>query len=72
MKRLDELVEEAKEETLGMAGAPDAVLAAMTRRWQQREAVVRDIREYVAGCEAEKKMILEGLEPKEQSSDAEN
>lgn len=70
MKRLEEDVQQACEDMLGAASAPDSHLAALTRRWQQREAVVRDIKEYVSGCENEKKLILEHLD-KERSSNAE-
>lgn len=58
MKRLDELVDEAKEETLGAGGAPDAHLAALARRWQQREAVLRDVRQYASSCQEEVSELL--------------
>lgn len=70
MTRLDEAVQEAREAELAAFAAPDTVLAALSRRWQQRESIVRDIRDYVSSCEQQKKVILDGL-TRESSSDAE-
>lgn len=69
MKRLDELVDEAREEMIGAGGASDAHLAAMTRRWQQREAVVRDIRLYAESCQTEVNALLKREEKEEHAED---
>lgn len=68
MKRLEELVEEAREDVVGAGAAPDAHLAALTRRWQQREAVVRDIRLYAESCQKEVNELLKRPETEERNA----
>jgi len=58
IRRMQEDADEAHEELLGAAYATDTALAGLARRWQQRESVVRSLKQYIAGCEEQKKMLL--------------
>ena len=61
MKRLQEMVDDAKEDMLGAGDKPDIVLAPLARRWTQRAAMVRDIETYIASCQTEKDALLQSL-----------
>lgn len=62
MKRLEELADEAHESMIAAGDAPDVILAAKTRRWTQREAMVRDIKEYITSCKTEQDALLKSLD----------
>lgn len=62
MKRLEELVGESREQMLGAGDKPDVILTALARRWTQREAMLRDIKEYIASCQTEKDEILKSID----------
>ena len=62
MKRLEEMAEQAREDMIGAGDKPDIVLAPLARRWTQREAMVRDIKEFVESCQTEKDQILKSLD----------
>lgn len=70
IKRLEELSEQAHEDMVGAGDKPDIVLAPLARRWIQREAMVRDVKEYLLSCQTEKDEILKSIET-ERSSNAE-
>lgn len=70
MKRLEEMADEGREQMVGAGDKPDIVLAPLARRWIQREAMVRDINQYIDSCKTEQDELIKSLE-KERSSDGE-
>lgn len=70
MKRLEEMADEGREQMIAAGDKPDIVLAPLARRWIQREAMVRDVKEYLVSCQTEKDEIVKSLET-ERSSNAE-
>lgn len=71
IRRMQEDADEAHEELLGAAYATDSALAGLARRWQQRESVVRSLKQYIKSCEEQKKMLLETETERGVPSDAE-
>lgn len=71
IRRMQEDADEAHEELLGAAYATDSALAGLARRWQQRESVVRSLKQYIQSCEEQKKMLLESTEQERSSEYAE-
>lgn len=64
-KRLQSLVDEAHEDCFGAVFASAEVKAAFMTRWQQREAVIRDLNGYIASCEEQRMRILEEIKERE-------
>lgn len=62
MQRMRQDAEEAQEAIIAAPYASDGVLAGLARRWQQREAVYRAMRQYIESLESQKKMLLESAE----------
>jgi len=62
MRRLEELCDASHEAMIEHGDAPDVILAAKTRRWAQREAMLRDIKVYISSCQIEKDEILKSLD----------
>ena len=59
VRKMQEDADEAHEDIIGAAYATDTALAGLTRRWQQRESVVRSLKNYVQSCEDEIRLLLE-------------
>lgn len=58
LPKIREFVDEAHEDMVGALHASDAVIGGLTKRWQQRESMLRGILEYVQRCEDDKKRII--------------
>ncbi len=59
LRQLEKFVAEAHEDMFAAIYASDAVKANLQCRWQQREAMLRGVKNYIAECEAEKRLLLE-------------
>jgi hypothetical protein len=70
LPKIKEFVEEAHEDMLGAVHASDAVMGGFTKRWVQREAMLRGILEYVARCEDDRKRILQEIEERKKQYDS--
>jgi len=69
LPKIKEFVEEAHEEMLGAIHASDAVMGGLTKRWQQRESMLRGILKYIESCEDEKKRILQEIEERKRQNE---
>ena len=58
---MEKFVEEAHEDMFGAVYASDSIKAALQMRWQQREAMLRGVKDYLKGCADEKKVLLESI-----------
>ncbi len=63
VKQIEKFAEEAHEDMVGVpAQASDRTKANLLLRWQQREAMLRGIKQYAQSCEDEKLTLLQQLE----------
>lgn len=65
LRQIEAFVSESHEDMLANVDPRPERIAWLQTRWQQREAMLRGIKSYVAACEEEKKMLL--MEAKERS-----
>lgn len=60
LRQVERFSEEAHEDMLASVPSDTAdTKANLLLRWQQREAILRGIRQYIAECESEKQQLLE-------------
>lgn len=62
MPLLQEQVEQAKEAMVGNISSDPMTYMRLQLRWQQREAMLRELVGYIDGCEQQRKRILEEIE----------
>lgn len=70
LPKIREFVDEAHEDMVGALHASDAVIGGLTKRWQQRESMLRGILDYVARCEEDRKRILQEIEERKKLYDS--
>lgn len=59
LKRMEQHAEDAQEDIIGAIYATNEVLGGLSRRWQQRAAMVRGLKQFVQECKNERDMLLE-------------
>ena len=64
-KLMESLVEEAHEDCFKAVFASAEVKAAFLTRWQQREAMMRGVLDYIGNCEKQRKEILAEIAERE-------
>ncbi len=60
--QMEKFVEEAHEDMFVAVYASDSIKASLQMRWQQREAMLRGVKQYLKDCQDEKKSLLELFE----------
>lgn len=68
IKQAEEEVEEAHEAMLGNVSNEPMTYMRLQIRWQQREAFLRAIKDYVQTCTVRRKEILDEIRERERSS----
>jgi hypothetical protein len=64
LQQMEKFVAEAHEDMFGAVYASDAIKANLQNRWQQREAMLRGVKQYVGDCEEQKKLLIESVTPR--------
>jgi hypothetical protein len=65
LAHLQALADEAKEECFACQGG-DVVRAGFHRRWQQREAVIREVNAWIQGLQGQVEQIKQEIQQEEQ------
>lgn len=64
-KLMEALVEEAHEAMIGNISSDPMMYMRLQLRWQQREAMLRGVLEYIGSCDKQRKLILEEIAERE-------
>jgi len=62
---MESLVEEAHEAMIGNISSDPMTYMRFQLRWQQREAMLRGVLDYIGNCERDRKRILEEIQERE-------
>jgi len=64
-KLMEAQVEDAHEDMVGNISSDPMMYMRLQLRWQQREAMLRGVLEYIGNCDKQRKMILEEIAERE-------
>ena len=60
--QMEKFVDEAHEAMFAAVYASDAIKANLQMRWQQREAMLRGVKNFIEECQEEKKQLIESTQ----------